>query len=54
MYWLPPSAVKQSGKTMIAGPIRSWMRRAARSGTFSLKFFHPMCESPMPVNPTRS
>ena len=40
-YWLPPSAVKQSGKTMIAGPIfPSCTRRAARSGTFSLKFFH--------------
>ena len=40
MYWLPPSAVKQSGKTTIAGAIFSWwMRRAARSGTFSPKPF---------------
>src|SRR5487761_2014804 len=55
MYWLPPSAVKQSGNTMIAGPIFfSWMSRAARSGTLSPKGFQPVCPSPEPVNPTRS
>jgi len=54
-YWLPPSAVKQSGNTMIAGPIfRSWIRRAARSGTLSPNGFHAVCESPEPVKPTRS
>src|SRR2546422_4674098 len=54
-YWLPPSAVKQSGKTRIAGPILpSWTSRAARSGTLSLKLFHATCARPEPVNPTRS
>src|SRR3989442_1320529 len=54
-YWLPPSAVKQSGKTRIAGPILpSWTSRAARSGTLSLKLFQATCARPEPVNPTRS
>src|SRR2546421_628390 len=54
-YWLPPSAVKQSGKTMMAEPIAfSCTRRAARSGTFSLKFFHATWASPEPVKPTMS
>src|SRR5437660_2519906 len=54
-YWLPPSAVKQSGKTRIAGPIAfSCTRRAARSGTFSLKFFQATCARPEPVKPTMS
>src|SRR2546428_2191945 len=52
---MPPSAVKQSGKTRIAGPILpSWTSRAARSGTLSLKLFHATCARPEPVNPTRS
>ncbi len=55
MYWLPPSAVKQSGNTTMHGGMRrSCTRRAARSGTFSLKLFHATCDSPEPVNPTMS
>jgi hypothetical protein len=54
-YWLPPSAVKQSGNTRIAEPILpSCIRRAARSGRLSLKFFQARCERPEPVKPTRS
>ena len=40
---------------MIAGGIfSSAMSRATRSGTFSLKFFHAMCDRPDPVKPTMS
>ena len=40
---------------MIAGPIFfSWMRRAARSGTFSPKGFQLVWLAPLPMNPTRS
>src|SRR6185436_17209384 len=54
-YWLPPSAVKQSGNTMIAGPIfPSRMSRAARSGTLSPNGFQFACAGPEPVKPTRS
>src|SRR5881394_757409 len=55
MYWLPPSAVKQSGNATITGGIlRSWIRRAARSGTFSSKLRGAVCMRPVPVKPTRS
>src|SRR5216683_2283945 len=54
-YWLPPSAVKQSGKTISAAPIfRSWIKRATRSGTLSENGFQLACARPEPVNPTRS
>jgi hypothetical protein len=54
-YWLPPSAVKQSGKTMMTGPIfPSRINRAARSGTLSPNGFQLVCDGPEPVNPTRS
>src|SRR3954447_24295232 len=55
MYWLPPSAVKQSGKTMIAGAIFFCSTsRAARSGTFSPKLFQLVWLGPPPTKPTRS
>ena len=55
MYWLPPSAVKQSGKTTIAGAIFFWwMSRAARSGTFSPKPFQLVWLAPLPMKPTKS
>ena len=54
-YWLPPSAVKQSGNTRITGPILpSCTSRAARSATFSLNGFQFRCARPVPVKPTRS
>jgi hypothetical protein len=54
-YWLPPSEVKQSAKTTIAGPIlRSCTSRATRSGTLSPNGFQLTCARPEPVKPTRS
>ncbi len=50
MYWLPPRAVKQSGNTMMAAPMRRWwIRRAARSGTFSSKLRQAVWDGPEPV-----
>src|SRR5438309_157423 len=55
MYWLPPSRVKQSGKATTSGGMRSSpISRSSRSGRFSRKPTQFVCDSPLPVKPTRS